>query len=96
VPRAEEVGTGGAERIIVKLEDLVNRMKGLAASSSRMGGTDPNVAALARSLADLGEMAAAMGERMLGVERRLELLERAATPTGGRPASPGRPPDGGA
>jgi hypothetical protein len=96
VPRAEEVGTGGAERIIVNLEDLVNRMRSLAASSSRMGGTDPNVAALARSLADLGDMAASIGERVLGIEKRLELLERAATPTSGRPASPGRPPDGGA
>jgi hypothetical protein len=65
----------------MNLEDLVNAMRKLAASAARMGGTDPNVAALARSLADLGEMAAALGERVLGVEDRLKRLERPPAPT---------------
>jgi hypothetical protein len=68
-------------------------MRRLATSSAHTGGADPDVTALARSLAGLGQMAAVVGERVLRLEKRLELLERAATPTGGRPASPGRPPD---
>ena len=34
-----------------------------------MGGSDPGVAAIASSLADLGQMAAAIGERVLKLER---------------------------
>ena len=67
----------------MNLEDVVNAMRKLAASSAHMGGTDPNVSALARSLADMGEMAAAIGERVLGVEERLRRLEQSnAAPTG--------------
>jgi hypothetical protein len=79
----------------MNLEDLVDRMRRLATSSAHTGGADPDVAALARSLADQGQMAAVDGERVLRLEERLERLERAPTPNGGRPSSPGGPPDGG-
>ena len=63
------------------MEDLINAMHRLAASASHTGGTDVNIAALARSLGDLGEMAAAIGERVAGVEERLMRLEQATSLT---------------
>jgi hypothetical protein len=78
------------------LEDLIDRMRRLAASSAHTGGADPSVAALARSLADLGQMAAVVGERVLRVEERLERLERAPTATEPRPPSPSGSADDGA
>jgi len=84
------------ERIIMNLEVLVDRMRKLAASSEHTGGADPSVAALARSLADLGQMAAAVAEQVLRIEERLARLERTLTVTKPRPSSPSRSPDEGA
>jgi len=52
------------------LANLVKAMRDLATRVSHMGGSDPDVAAIASSLADLGQMAAAIGERILNLEGR--------------------------
>ena len=67
----EELNHSGAKVTPTELENLVKAMRDLAARAGRMGGSDPNVAAVARSLAELGQMTAAIGERLLNLEGRL-------------------------
>ena len=64
------VGVGG-KGTPIDLENLVNAMRELAARAAHAGGSDPNLATIAGALADLGRMAAAIGERVLGVENRI-------------------------
>jgi hypothetical protein len=66
-----QVSGAGGKGVPMNLESMVKAMRALAARAAHMGGTDPDVAAIARSLADLGQMAAAIGERVLDVEDRV-------------------------
>jgi hypothetical protein len=66
-----ELNRSGGRVTPAELENLVRTMRDLATRAGRMGGSDPNVAAVARSLAELGQMTAAIGERLLDVEGRL-------------------------
>ena len=74
------VSGAGGKGTPMSLENLVKAMRDLAARAGHMGGSDPDVAAIARSLADLGQMAAAIGERVLDVEGRLARIAGRTVP----------------
>ena len=75
------VGAGG-KGTRIDLENFVNATRELAARAAHAGGSDPHLAAIAGSLADLGQMAAAIGERVLDVEHRLGRMAGRTLPPG--------------